>query len=46
MAVVQEYFRLTDQYKREYGPNTILLMQVGSFMEVYAYYDKATRAAV
>lgn len=35
MALVKEYFELTTKYQDEYGKNTILLMQVGSFFEVY-----------
>ena len=35
MALVAEYFELTQKYVREYGVNTILLMQVGAFFEVY-----------
>ena len=39
MALIKEYFNLTTQYQESYGANTILLMQVGSFFEVYAKYD-------
>ena len=35
MALVQEFFDLTEKYKKDYGEKTILLMQVGSFFEVY-----------
>ena len=35
MALIKEYFELTTKYQEEYGENTILLMQVGSFFEVY-----------
>ena len=35
MALIAEYFDLTKKYKDDYGDNTILLMQVGSFYEVY-----------
>jgi DNA mismatch repair protein MutS len=35
MALVKEYFKLCNKYKNEYGENTILLMQVGSFYECY-----------
>ena len=35
MALVNEFFELTMKYQREYGEKTILLMQVGSFFEVY-----------
>ena len=36
MALVNEYFSLTQKWKQEYGEKTIVLMQVGSFFEVYA----------
>jgi DNA mismatch repair protein MutS len=35
MTLVQEYFELSSKYIKEYGQTTILLMQVGSFFEVY-----------
>ena len=40
MALIKEYFVLTLKYQEEYGPNTIVLMQVGSFFEVYGVYEK------
>ena len=40
MALIKEYFELTKNYQNEYGENTILLMQVGSFFEVYAKNNK------
>jgi DNA mismatch repair protein MutS len=40
MALIKEYFELTKKYQQEYGENTILLMQVGAFFEVYGNYDK------
>lgn len=36
MTIIEDYLKLTKQYINEYGPKTILLMQVGSFYEVYA----------
>jgi DNA mismatch repair protein MutS len=39
MSLINEYFELTKQYFDEYGDNTILLMQVGSFFEVYGIVD-------
>ena len=36
MTIVDEYLSLTIQYKKKYGDKTIVLMQVGSFYEVYA----------
>ena len=42
MALIKEYFDLTKRYQDEYGVNTILLMQVGSFFEVYGIYNNKT----
>ena len=39
MSVVRDYFARTVAYKAEYGPRTIVLMQVGSFFEVYGMRD-------
>lgn len=39
MALVKDYLNYTNQYKDEYGEQTIVLMQVGSFFEVYALRD-------
>ena len=44
MALIKEYFELTKQYQDEYGSNTILLMQVGSFFEVYGIYNDKTKS--
>jgi len=35
MSLIKDYFELTQKYQEEYGDNTILLMQVGAFFEVY-----------
>jgi len=35
MALIKEYFTLTEKYTAEYGPNTVVLLQVGAFFEVY-----------
>jgi DNA mismatch repair protein MutS len=35
MTVLEEYFKLDKDYKRQYGEKTFLLYQVGSFFEVY-----------
>ena len=43
MALIKEYFELTNRYQDEYGDNTILLMQVGSFFEVYGIYNDKTQ---
>jgi DNA mismatch repair protein MutS len=42
MTLLDDYFRITNENKREYGENTILLMLVGSFFEVYGIKDKTT----
>ena len=42
MALIKEYFELTKKYQEQYGENTIVLMQVGSFFEVYGIYNKKT----
>jgi DNA mismatch repair protein MutS len=36
MSIVQDYLELTKKYQAEYGDKTIVLMEVGSFFEVYA----------
>ena len=40
MALTKSYFVLLEDYKKKYGDNTFLLMQVGSFFEVYSNSDK------
>ena len=35
MALIKEYFALTEKYTAEYGANTVVLLQVGAFFEVY-----------
>ena len=45
MALIKEYFTLTDKYTAEYGPNTVVLLQVGAFFEVYGQVMPATAAA-
>ena len=42
MSLIKEYFELTKKYQNDYGDQTLLLMQVGSFFEVYGYLDKKT----
>lgn len=36
MILIQDYLEKTKYYKNKYGKNTIVLMQVGAFYEVYA----------
>ncbi len=40
--LVEDFIQKTNLYKKKYGENTILLMQVGAFFEVYGikYMDK------
>lgn len=40
MSLITEYFELTKRFQEEYGENTILLMQVGAFFEVYGICNK------
>ncbi len=35
MALYEEYAALTQHYKAAYGPDAVVLMEVGSFMEWY-----------
>lgn len=35
MALIKEYFALTQKYTAEYGERTVVLLQVGAFFEVY-----------
>ena len=34
-----EYFKISKEYQEKYGKNTVLLMQVGSFFEIYGLKD-------
>ena len=40
MTIVKEYLEFTKKWKLEYGEKTLVLMQVGSFFEVYGLLDK------
>ena len=42
MALIKEYFTLTEKYTAEYGSNTVVLLQVGAFFEVYGQVTPAT----
>jgi len=37
----EEYFKLTKEYKKQYGDKTLLLMQVGAFFEIYGMKDSS-----
>ena len=39
MTIAEDYLQFTAKWKREYGEKTIVLMQVGSFFEVYGLLD-------
>ena len=44
MSRIKEYFDLTKQFQDDYGNKTILLMQVGSFFEVYGIRNELTES--
>ena len=44
MALIKEYFKLTDELRRDYGDKTIVLMQVGAFYEAYGLKNPDTGA--
>ena len=41
-SIILDYFRITKEYQELYGEKTILLMQVGTFFEVYALKNPST----
>ena len=43
MALLEQYFKLTTDYRVKYGEKTLLLMEVGSFFEVYTKVDPITK---
>ena len=42
MALIKDYFRTTNELEEQYGVQSIVFMQVGSFYEVYGYKDVET----
>jgi len=40
MTIIQEYLKLTQELKENYGEKSLVLMQVGSFFECYAIVEK------
>jgi DNA mismatch repair protein MutS len=42
VSTSQEYFNLSREYEEKYGKNTVVLMQVGSFFEVYGVKNEET----
>ena len=43
MAMLKLYFKLRDEYRESYGEKTLLLMEVGSFYEIYTNVDSITK---
>jgi len=41
-SIYKDYIDITKTYQKQYGENTILLMQVGAFFEVYGFKCPAT----
>jgi DNA mismatch repair protein MutS len=41
-SIYDEYFQYTREYQEKYGKNTIVLMQVGAFFEIYGLKDPLT----
>lgn len=41
-SIYKDYIDVTKNYQKQYGENTILLMQVGAFFEVYGFKCPAT----
>lgn len=37
MSIIDDYFKYTIQYSEKYGDKCVVLMQVGSFYEIYEY---------
>ena len=46
MAMLKQYFSIRDEYRSKYGDKTLLLMEVGSFYEVYTKLDPSTKEIV
>jgi len=46
MALIKEYFTLTEKYTAEFGVNTVVLLQVGAFFEVYGQIITPSAAGV
>ena len=41
-----EYFKISKEYQDKYGKHTVLLMQVGSFFEIYGLKDIADTSEI
>ena len=47
MALIREYFDYQDSFEKKYGKNTIVFMEVGSFIEIYGIEtDKVTKGKI
>ena len=40
MALIKDYFLKTEELKKKYGEKSVVLMQVGSFFEIYGLKKK------
>ena len=38
-TLFQQYFSLQSQYEQKYGKNTVVLMQIGKFYEIFSFPD-------
>ena len=41
-GIIDEYMEYQETYKKKYGENTIILIQVGSFFELYSVYENCS----
>ena len=46
MALIKDYLKKTEEHEKIYGKNSIVLMQVGQFFEIYGLRDSATKKIV
>jgi len=44
MVIIDDYLDYHNKYTTSYGPKTIILMQVGSFFEVYATMNEGNKS--
>ena len=45
-SIYTEYFNLTKEYQTKYGKNTVILMQVGAFFEIYGLLRDSSEQSV
>jgi DNA mismatch repair protein MutS len=41
VSIYAEYIKLTKEYQKKYGNNTVVLLQVGAFFEVYGFANQS-----